>query len=204
LAQRLEGLHPEFGRQDHMPCQRTSRSPENIIMAATHGFELLREQALPEIDTTARHYRHVRTGAELLSLLNKDENKVFGVSFATPPTDSTGVPHILEHSVLCGSRKYPVKEPFVELLKSSVNTFLNAMTFADMTCYPVASQNVRDFYNLIDVYLDAVLFPHLTRHTFEQEGWHYELDAPDAPLTYKGVVFNEMKGNFSSPESVLG
>ena len=143
-------------------------------MAATHGFELLRERELPEIATTARHYRHVRTGAELLSLLNKDENKVFGVSFATPPTDSTGLPHILEHSVLCGSRKYPVKEPFVELLKSSVNTFLNAMTFPDMTTYPVASQNVRDFYNLIDVYLDAVFFPRLTRHTFEQEGWHYE------------------------------
>jgi len=172
-------------------------------MAATHGFELLRERELPEIATTARHYRHVRTGAELLSLLNKDENKVFGISFATPPTDSTGVPHILEHSVLCGSRKYPVKEPFVELLKSSVNTFLNAMTFPDMTCYPVASQNVRDFYNLIDVYLDAVFFPRLTRHTFEQEGWHYELDDPAGPLAYKGVVFNEMKGAFSSPDAVL-
>src|SRR3984957_14685401 len=172
-------------------------------MTVTHGFELLREQPLPEIATTARHYRHVRTGAELLSLLNKDENKVFGVSFATPPTDSTGVPHILEHSVLCGSRKYPVKEPFVELMKSSVNTFLNAMTFPDMTCYPVASQNVRDFYNLIDVYLDAVFFPRLPRQTFEQEGWHYEIDAPEAPLSYKGVVFNEMKGSFSSPDAVL-
>jgi len=172
-------------------------------MTVTHGFELLREAPLPEIAATARHYRHVRTGAELLSLLNKDENKVFGVSFATPPSDSTGVPHILEHSVLCGSRNYPVKEPFVELMKSSVNTFLNAMTFPDMTCYPVASQNVRDFYNLIDVYLDAVFFPRLTRQTFEQEGWHYELDAPEAPLSYKGVVFNEMKGGFSSPDAVL-
>jgi Zn-dependent M16 (insulinase) family peptidase len=171
--------------------------------AARHGFELVREQNLAEINATARHYRHAKTGAELLSLVNTDENKVFGVSFATPPTDSTGVAHILEHSVLCGSRKYPVKEPFVELMKSSLNTFLNAMTFPDKTCYPVASQNVQDFYNLIDVYLDAVFFPRLSPHVFQQEGWHYELDAPDAPLSYKGVVFNEMKGNYSSPDGRL-
>ena len=105
--------------------------------------------------------------------------------------------------MLCGSRKYPIKEPFVELMKSSLNTFLNAMTFPDKTCYPVASQNVQDFYNLIDVYLDAVFFPRLTPQIFQQEGWHYELDAPDAPLIYKGVVFNEMKGNYSSPDSML-
>ena len=123
-------------------------------MTAIHGFELIREQKLSEINSTARYYRHVATGAELISLLNADENKVFGVSFSTPPADSTGVAHILEHSVLCGSRKYPIKEPFVELMKSSLNTFLNAMTFPDKTCYPVASQNVQDFYNLIDVYLD--------------------------------------------------
>jgi Zn-dependent M16 (insulinase) family peptidase len=172
-------------------------------MTLTHGFELIREQALAEINSKGRLYRHVDTGAELLSLLNSDENKVFGVSFGTPPADSTGVAHILEHSVLCGSRKYQVKEPFVELMKSSLNTFLNAMTFPDKTCYPVASQNVQDFYNLIDVYLDAVFFPRLTPQIFQQEGWHYELDAPDAPLTYKGVVFNEMKGNYSSPDSML-
>jgi Zn-dependent M16 (insulinase) family peptidase len=171
--------------------------------AARHGFELVREQTLAEINSTARYYRHAKTGAELLSLVNTDENKVFGVSFATPPSDSTGVAHILEHSVLCGSRKYPVKEPFVELMKSSLNTFLNAMTFPDKTCYPVASQNVQDFYNLIDVYLDAVFFPRLSRQIFQQEGWHYELDASDAPLSYKGVVFNEMKGNYSSPDSRL-
>ncbi len=171
--------------------------------AERHGFALVREQDLPEIASTARHYRHSATGAELLSLANADENKVFGVSFATPPSDSAGVAHILEHSVLCGSRKYPVKEPFVELMKSSLNTFLNAMTFPDKTCYPVASQNVQDFYNLIDVYLDAVFFPRLAPETFQQEGWHYELDAPDAPLSYKGVVFNEMKGNYSSPDGVL-
>jgi len=172
-------------------------------MTATRGFELIREHEVPEINSTARHYRHVGTGAELLSLISTDENKVFGVSFATPPSDSTGVAHILEHSVLCGSRKYPIKEPFVELMKSSLNTFLNAMTFPDKTCYPVASQNVQDFYNLIDVYLDAVFFPRLTPQIFQQEGWHYELDAPDAPLIYKGVVFNEMKGNYSSPDSML-
>jgi presequence protease len=168
-----------------------------------HGFALIGERDLPEINSKARHYRHAKTGAEVLSLVNADENKVFGVSFATPPSDSTGVAHILEHSVLCGSRKYPVKEPFVELMKSSLNTFLNAMTFPDKTCYPVASQNIQDFYNLIDVYLDAVFFPRLSRQTFEQEGWHYELNAVDAPLTYKGVVFNEMKGSYSSPDSML-
>src|SRR5215470_5742683 len=172
-------------------------------MTVTHGFVLIREQALAEINSTARHYRHLKTGAELLSLISSDENKVFGASFATPPSDSTGVAHILEHSVLCGSRKYPIKEPFVELLKSSLNTFLNAMTFPDKTCYPVASQNVRDFYNLIDVYLDAVFYPRITLNTFQQEGWHYELDAIDQPLVYKGVVFNEMKGSYSSPDNRL-
>jgi Zn-dependent M16 (insulinase) family peptidase len=173
-------------------------------MTTLHGFELLRERELPEAGSTARLYRHAPTGAELLSLINDDENKVFGVSFRTPPSDSTGVAHILEHSVLCGSRKYPVKEPFVELIKGSLNTFLNAFTYPDKTCYPVASQNLQDFYNLIDVYLDAVFHPLLAPHTFAQEGWHYELDAVDAPIVYKGVVFNEMKGAYSSPEAILG
>jgi Zn-dependent M16 (insulinase) family peptidase len=171
--------------------------------SARHGFTVVAERELAEINSTVRHYRHAKTGAELLSLINGDENKVFGANFATPPSDSTGVAHILEHSVLCGSRKYPVKEPFVELMKSSLNTFLNAMTYPDKTCYPVASQNVQDFYNLIDVYLDAVFFPRLSRQVFEQEGWHYELDAVDGPLNYKGVVFNEMKGNYSSPDAML-
>jgi Zn-dependent M16 (insulinase) family peptidase len=172
-------------------------------MTAFHGFELLRERALPELDSTARLYRHAKTGAELLSIVNGDENKVFGVTFRTVPNDSTGIAHILEHSVLCGSRKYPVKDPFVQLMKGSLNTFLNAFTYPDKTCYPVASQNLQDFYNLIDVYLDAVFHPRITPHTLEQEGWHYELDAIDAPLTCKGVVFNEMKGNYSSPDSLL-
>lgn len=172
-------------------------------MTATHDFELVAERAIAELNTQARLYRHRATGARVLSLENDDENKVFGITVATPPTDSTGLPHIMEHSVLCGSRKYPVKEPFVELLKGSLQTFLNAMTFSDKTCYPVASQNVQDFYNLIDVYLDAVFYPNITPQTLQQEGWHYELDSPDAPLSFKGVVFNEMKGAYSDPENFL-
>jgi len=172
-------------------------------MTVIHGFELIREQEIPELRTKAQLFRHVRTKGELLSLINEDENKVFGITFRTPPSDSTGVPHILEHAVLCGSRKYPVKEPFVELLKGSLNTFLNAMTYPDKTCYPVASQNVRDFYNLIDVYLDAVFYPRLAPFVLQQEGWHFEMESPDDPLTLKGVVFNEMKGAYSSPDHLL-
>ncbi|WP_129633394.1 insulinase family protein [Candidatus Oscillochloris fontis] len=173
-------------------------------MTSTHGFTLIRDEAITELNTQARIYRHEKTGAELLSLSNDDENKCFGVTFRTPPEDSTGIAHILEHSVLCGSRKYPVKEPFVELLKSSLKTFLNAFTYPDKTCYPVASTNLQDFYNLVDVYLDAVFFPRITPEILKQEGWHYELEHKDAPLIYKGVVFNEMKGAYSSPEGVLG
>lgn len=172
-------------------------------MSLVHGFCLVREEQIEELKAKARVYRHEKTGAELLSLATDDENKVFGITFRTPPSDHTGVAHILEHSVLCGSERYPSKEPFVELLKGSLQTFLNAFTYPDKTCYPVASQNLQDFYNLIDVYLDAVLHPLLTRHTHEQEGWHYELDQPDAPLVFKGVVFNEMKGVYSSPDSCL-
>lgn len=171
---------------------------------AEHGFVLEREEQVPEINALARIYRHEQTGARLLSMIADDTNKVFGVTFRTPPDDSTGVAHILEHSVLCGSRKYPLKEPFVELLKGSLQTFLNAMTYPDKTAYPVASENLKDFYNLVDVYLDAVFHPRITRPIFEQEGWHFELDGPDGPLTYKGVVFNEMKGAYSSPEDALG
>lgn len=172
-------------------------------MKLTHGFKLIDEQHLAEYNTRARLWRHAKTGAELLSLENDDENKVFSINFRTPWNDSTGVAHIMEHSVLCGSQKYPVKEPFVELMKGSLNTFLNAFTYPDKTCYPVASTNLQDFYNLIDVYLDAVLHPLITPYTLMQEGWHYELDAPDGELSYKGVVFNEMKGAYSSPDSVM-
>jgi presequence protease len=172
-------------------------------MTVIHGFELIKGQEIPELKTKAFLYRHIKTGAELLSLKNDDENKVFGITFRTPPSDSTGVPHILEHSVLCGSRKFPVKEPFVELLKGSLHTFLNAMTYPDKTCYPVASQNLRDFYNLVDVYLDAVFHPRLTPFVLQQEGWHYELEKEEDALTIKGVVFNEMKGVYSSPDNLI-
>ena len=173
-------------------------------MTIIHGFEQIAAKNIPELQTKAELFRHLETGAQLLSSINSDENKVFGITFRTPPTDSTGVAHILEHSVLCGSRKYPIKEPFVELMKGSLQTFLNAFTYPDKTCYPVASQNLQDFYNLIDVYLDAVLYPRLTPFVLQQEGWHLELEDLDDPLLYKGVVFNEMKGAYSSPERVLG
>jgi Zn-dependent M16 (insulinase) family peptidase len=172
--------------------------------AAAHGFVLVRERSLPELASLARLWKHGATGAELLSLSNADENKVFGVTLRTPPADSSGVAHILEHSVLCGSRKYPLKEPFVELLKGSLRTFLNAFTYPDKTCYPVASANLTDFFHLVDVYLDAVFFPKLSEETFQQEGWHLEVSSPPRILSYKGIVYNEMKGAFSAPESVLG
>ncbi|MEO8758612.1 MAG: insulinase family protein [Devosia sp.] len=173
-------------------------------MSVHSAFDLVRDETIPEIASDVTLYRHRKTGAEVLSFVNDDENKVFGVTFKTPPEDSTGVAHILEHSVLCGSRKYPVKKPFVELMKSSMSSFLNAMTFPDKTAYPVASQNLQDFYNLVDVYLDAVFFPIISEDTFRQEGWHYEADGTQMPLSFKGVVFNEMKGVYSSPASVLG
>jgi len=174
--------------------------------ATKYGFEVLKTEFIPEYNSNATLFRHKKTNAEVMSLANDDENKTFGAVFRTPPKNSTGIPHILEHSVLCGSRKYPIKEPFVELMKGSLNTFLNAFTYPDRTCYPVASCNTQDFYNLVDVYLDAVLYPNCIRdkQTFEQEGWHHELEDPKEEVTFKGVVFNEMKGVYSSPESVLG
>ena len=166
-------------------------------------FTLIQEREIPEINSRAKLYVHDKTGARLISVTNSDENKAFGITFRTPPVSSNGVAHIMEHSVLCGSRKYPAKEPFIELAKSSLNTFLNAFTYPDKTCYPVASTNLKDLYNLIDVYLDAVFYPLIPECTMQQEGWHYEIEAPDAPLTFKGVVFNEMKGNYSSPDNLL-
>jgi Zn-dependent M16 (insulinase) family peptidase len=170
-----------------------------------HGFRFVREKPIRELKAKGRIFLHEKSGARLLSLENDDDNKVFSVSFRTPPSDNTGIPHIIEHSALCGSRKFPTKEPFIELAKGSMNTFLNAMTFPDKTMYPVASRNKKDFYNLVDVYLDAVFYPNLARYPeiFMQEGWHYELDSPDNSITYKGVVYNEMKGVFSNPEAVL-
>jgi Zn-dependent M16 (insulinase) family peptidase len=168
-----------------------------------HGFKCVHQENIKELNTVALQFEHEKTGAELLVMENDDDNKVFSVTFRTPPANDRGVAHILEHSVLCGSRKYPVKEPFVELMKGSLQTFLNAMTFPDKTMYPVASRNEKDLYNLMNVYLDAVFHPRITEETFMQEGWHYELEDPKSPVSYKGVVFNEMKGVFSSPESVL-
>ena len=167
------------------------------------SFSFIKEQIIPELNATAKLYVHDRTGARLLSIINDDDNKVFGINFRTTPQDSTGVAHILEHSVLGGSQKYPVKEPFVELLKGSLATFVNAFTFPDKTCYPIASQNMEDFYNLIDVYMDAVLHPLIDEQKLMQEGWHFEINDPSEPLTYKGVVFNEMKGAYSSPDNYL-
>ena len=155
-------------------------------MKALEAFELIEKQEIRELKTEARLYRHRKTGAEILSMISDDENKVFGITFRTPPFDSTGVAHILEHSVLCGSRKYPVKEPFVELLKGSLQTFLNAFTYPDKTCYPVASQNLQDFYNLMDVYLDAVFYPRITQEIFQQEGWHFELERKESEMVFKG------------------
>ncbi|KAK9864580.1 hypothetical protein WJX84_000690 [Apatococcus fuscideae] len=169
-----------------------------------HGFSLVQQEFIQEYNSDVLIYRHDKTGAEVMSLVNDDENKTFGVVLRTPVENSKGIPHILEHSVLCGSRKYPIKEPFVELMKGSMQTFLNAFTYPDRTCYPVASANLQDFYNLVNVYLDAVLHPNCINDekTFAQEGWHLELKDGKDDMTYKGVVFNEMKGVYSSPDSV--
>lgn len=170
-----------------------------------HGFTLLQSEAIEEVNGTALVFEHNKTGARLIYISNDDDNKVFNIGFRTPSHNSTGVAHIMEHSVLCGSRKYPVKEPFVELVKGSLNTFLNAMTYPDKTVYPIASTNAKDFMNLMDVYLDAVFYPDIYKmpYTFYQEGWHYHIENKDDPITYNGVVYNEMKGVYSSPEEIL-
>jgi len=169
------------------------------------GFTLIKSEFITEINSETYLMTHNKSGAKLLYIKNDDDNKVFSISFKTPPKDSTGTPHILEHSVLCGSRKFPVKEPFVELAKGSLNTFLNAMTFSDKTMYPIASKNQKDFRNLMDVYLDAVFFPDIYRYKeiLMQEGWHYDIENKESDISIKGVVYNEMKGAFSSAESVL-
>ena len=188
-------------------------SPRETLTPGTTscGFTVERTETISELDADAYVLRHEESGARLLYLACNDENKAFAIAFKTPPANSTGVFHILEHSVLCGSAKFPVKEPFVDLIKSSMQTFLNAMTYPDKTIYPVASTNEQDLLNLMDVYMDAVLNPMIyTKPTiFQQEGWHYELDVPegaslcDGELRYNGVVFNEMKGALSDPMSVL-
>lgn len=169
------------------------------------AYEIIEQRKLDDLDSVSYLLRHKKTNAKIAILSNDDNNKVFYIGFRTPPKDSTGVAHIIEHTVLCGSEKFPVKDPFIELAKGSLNTFLNAMTYPDKTVYPVASCNDKDIQNLMDVYLDAVFHPNIynEKKIFEQEGWHYECEGVDQPITINGVVYNEMKGAFSSPDDVL-
>ena len=168
------------------------------------AYEVIEQSDLKDIESEGILLRHKKTGARIAVVSNNDDNKVFYIGFRTPPEDYTGVPHIIEHTTLCGSEKFPVKDPFVELVKGSLNTFLNAMTYPDKTLYPVASYNDKDFKNLMDVYLDAVFHPNITKYQeiFKQEGWHYELEDKEASLTINGVVYNEMKGAYSAPEEI--
>ncbi len=173
-------------------------------IAKKQGFSLVRSTKIDELDATLYELAHDKTGAELIYIDRDDANKTFAIAFPTPPEDSTGVFHIIEHSVLCGSEKYPLKDPFAELLKGSLNTFLNALTYEDRTVYPVSSRCEKDFLNLVDVYLDAVFAPKLLENPsiFRQEGWHYEYNEESDTLSYNGVVYNEMKGAYSSPDEV--
>ncbi len=170
-----------------------------------HGFKLIEERKVEEIQSIARIFYHEKSGAKLLQLENDDDNKVFSIGFRTPPSDSTGVPHIIEHCVLSGSRKYTTKEPFMDMAKGSLQTFMNAITFSDKTLFPIASRNEKDFFNLMDVYLDAVFYPKIYEipEIFMQEGWHHEIFDEKEPIRYKGVVYNEMLGAYSSPERIL-
>ena len=174
-------------------------------IASLAAYEVIAHRALPDVDSDSWLLRHKKTGARIALLPKDDSNKVFYIAFRTPPEDSTGVAHIIEHTVLCGSREFPVKDPFIELAKGSLNTFLNAMTYPDKTMFPVASCNDQDFRNLMDVYLDAVFYPNIYRNEkiFRQEGWSWQLEEKDDPIVINGVVYNEMKGAFSSPDDVL-
>lgn len=171
----------------------------------TDAYELIQQEEIQDVHAKGYLLKHKKSGARVMLLANDDENKVFNIAFRTPPANSTGVAHIIEHTVLCGSEKFPLKDPFVELVKGSLNTFLNAMTYPDKTMFPVASCNDADFQNLMDVYLDAVFHPNIYKNEkiFQQEGWHYHLEQESDPLTYNGVVYNEMKGAFSSADEVL-
>ncbi|MBR5116232.1 MAG: insulinase family protein, partial [Lachnospiraceae bacterium] len=170
------------------------------------SYEVIEQRRIDDLNSDGMLLKHRRTGARIALLANDDDNKVFYIGFRTPPEDSTGVAHIIEHTVLCGSREFPVKDPFIELAKGSLNTFLNAMTYPDKTVYPVASCNDTDFKNLMHVYLDAVFHPNIYREEkiFRQEGWHYEMADAEDEITINGVVYNEMKGAYSSPDDVLG
>lgn len=178
---------------------------KNFDVTKATAYELVMKEDIAELNSVGYYLKHRKTGARVMLLLNDDNNKVFNIAFRTPVSNDTGVPHILEHSVLCGSKKYSAKDPFVELVKGSLNTFLNAMTYPDKTMYPIASCNDKDYENLMDVYMDAVLNPNIYKkdEIFRQEGWNYHLDDEDGELTINGVVYNEMKGVMSSPDSVV-
>ncbi|MGN0165417.1 MAG: insulinase family protein [Lachnospiraceae bacterium] len=177
----------------------------NLLNSSFENYEICYEKDLEEADSRGLVLKHKKSGARVCLVSNSDENKVFFIGFRTPPFNSTGVPHIIEHTVLCGSEKFPVKDPFIELAKSSLNTFLNAMTYPDKTLYPVASCNMQDIKNLMHVYMDAVFYPNIYHHEeiFKQEGWHFELPSPEDEITINGVVYNEMKGAYSSAEDLL-
>ena len=176
-----------------------------MILNDLQAYEILENREISDLNSRGYLCRHKKTGAKIVVLSNDDNNKVFCIGFRTPPENSTGVAHIIEHSVLCGSKNFPAKDPFVELVKGSLNTFLNAMTYPDKTVYPVASCNDKDFQNLMHVYLDAVFYPNIyqEKKIFMQEGWHYELEHADDELHLNGVVYNEMKGAFSAPDDVM-
>ena len=170
------------------------------------NYKLLEKKYIDEVASECLVYEHIKTGARVLTLKNDDNNKAFAIGFRTPPKFGNGAAHIVEHCVLSGSRKYRTKEPFMDLIKSSMQTFLNAMTFPDKTIYPVSSRNEKDFQNLMDVYLDAVFYPRIYEEEkiFMQEGWHYEIDKNTGELIYNGVVYNEMKGVYSQAENIVG
>lgn len=172
---------------------------EYKINESYHNFTLEKEIPCPEIKSTVYIFRHNKIKNHLIAIKNDDNNKCFCVGFKTPPSDSTGVPHILEHSALSGSVKYPIKDVFSELVKGSLTTFLNAMTYSDKTIYPFSTRNEKEYFNLMDVYLDLTLNPLLEEDTFLQEGWHYHLTAKDQEIEYNGIVLNEMKGVYSDP-----
>ncbi|WP_425447020.1 insulinase family protein [Dethiothermospora halolimnae] len=190
-----------------LPLYAQSNTTDSLEVGKTyHGFKLTRQEKVDEINSTAEIFEHSKTGAKLIYLRNDDDNKVFTINFRTPPENSTGVAHIIEHSVLCGSRNFPTKDPFLAMMKKSLNTYLNAATYADKTAYPVASRNHKDFRNLINVYLDAVFYPNFYENDkiFKQEGWRHELETVDGELNYNGIVYNEMKGNYSNAQRLLG
>lgn len=202
IRENKERKHREIKEKTGKTQERMNQVTKFSLPAA---YTLLQEKNLPEVNGQGYLLEHKKTGAVILVVVNDDPDKVFTIGFRTPPENSHGVQHIIEHTVLCGSRKYPVKDPFIELAKGSLNTFLNAMTYGDKTVYPVASVNDQDYKNLTDVYLDAVFHPNIYKYPeiFQQEGWHYELEDRNAPLTVNGVVYNEMRGVYSSDESIL-